>query len=186
MSRVGKLPINIPAGVKVAIDGKMVSVSSGSGSLQADVGVLVKVTQKKIEGQDNEVVVVSPVDSTDKKCRAMWGTTRSLINNMIIGLDKGFTTDLEVNGVGYRASVQGDILTLYVGYSHEIKYLIPKDVKIECPKPTLIKVSGTDKDLVGRVCALIIRQRPKSKDPYKGKGIGIVGQRHIMKEGKKK
>jgi large subunit ribosomal protein L6 len=114
----------------------------------------------------------------------MWGTTRALVNNMVTGVSKGFSVTLEINGVGYRAAVQGDTLNLQLGYSHDIAFPIPKDVRIACERPTIITVSGADRQRVGQVAAEIRAYRPP--EPYKGKGIKYATETVRRKEGKKK
>jgi len=128
-------------------------------------------------------VTIAPKNET-KHARAMWGTTRALLNNMVTGVSKGFSVTLEINGVGYRAAVQGNTLNLQLGYSHEIHYPIPSDVKIACERPTLITVSGADRQRVGQTAAEIRAYRPP--EPYKGKGIKYSTETVRRKEGKKK
>ena len=119
-----------------------------------------------------------------KSARAMWGLARSLLNNMVEGVSKGFEKKLEIFGVGYKTDVSGKFLTLSLGYSHEIKFEIPEGITIKAEKPTLLSISGYDKQKVGQVAALIVKQRPP--EPYKGKGVKYQGQRILRKEGKKK
>jgi len=128
-------------------------------------------------------VTIAPKNDT-KRARAMWGTTRALVNNMVTGVSKGFSVTLEINGVGYRAAVQGNTLNLQLGYSHEIPYPIPDGVKIACERPTLITVSGADRQRVGQIAAEIRAYRPP--EPYKGKGIKYSTEIVRRKEGKKK
>jgi large subunit ribosomal protein L6 len=177
MSRIGKVPVSIPEGVNVSVEGQLLQVSGKRGSMSMPFKDLVSIV---VEGQE---IIVRPVNDT-KQARAMWGLYRSIANHLVIGVSKGFETKLEINGVGYRASVNKNILTLLLGYSHEIKYLIPKGISIVCEKPTLLVVSGHDKQLVGQVCATIVKMRPP--EPYKGKGIKYEGQKIRRKEGKKK
>jgi large subunit ribosomal protein L6 len=122
--------------------------------------------------------------SETKRARALWGTTRALVNNMITGVSAGFTRNLEINGVGYRAAVQGSTLTLQLGYSHDVVFPIPSDVKINCERPTAIAISGADRQRVGQVAAEIRSYRPP--EPYKGKGIKYSDETVRRKEGKKK
>ena len=122
--------------------------------------------------------------SSSKRARAMWGTTRALVNNMVTGVATGFTRNLEINGVGYRAAVQGNTLNLQLGYSHDIPYPIPSDVKIACERPTAIAITGADKQRVGQVAAEIRAFRPP--EPYKGKGVKYADETIRRKEGKKK
>jgi large subunit ribosomal protein L6 len=128
-------------------------------------------------------VTIAPKDES-KRARAMWGTTRALVNNMVTGVATGFTRNLEINGVGYRAAVQGSSLNLQLGYSHDINYPIPSDVKIACERPTAIAITGADRQRVGQVAAEIRAFRPP--EPYKGKGIKYTDEVIRRKEGKKK
>jgi large subunit ribosomal protein L6 len=128
-------------------------------------------------------VTITPKNDT-KHARAMWGTTRALVNNMVTGVAKGFSVTLEINGVGYRAAVQGNTLNLQLGYSHEVAYPVPSDVNIVCERPTLIRVSGADRQRVGQIAAEIRAYRPP--EPYKGKGIKYSTETVRRKEGKKK
>jgi large subunit ribosomal protein L6 len=177
MSRIGKHPVPIPNGVEVQLSGQTLSAKGSLGALQLVVSN--EVTTSIADG----AVTIAPKNET-KHARAMWGTTRALVNNMVTGVSKGFTVTLEINGVGYRAAVQGNTLNLQLGYSHEIAYPIPKDVKIACERPTLIAVSGADRQRVGQVAAEIRAfRRP---EPYKGKGIKYSTETIRRKEGKKK
>jgi large subunit ribosomal protein L6 len=128
-------------------------------------------------------VTIAP-KSESKQARAMWGTTRALVNNMVTGVANGFTRNLEINGVGYRAAVQGSTLNLQLGYSHDIPYPIPTDVRITCERPTAITITGADRQRVGQVAAEIRGYRPP--EPYKGKGIKYSDETIRRKEGKKK
>lgn len=178
MSRVGKVAVKIPEGVLVNFaDNGVVSVSGKLGSLSCVYSNHVTFTK-----DGNEVLVLPVGDS--KKARAMWGLSRNLLRNQVHGVAEGFEKKLEIIGVGYKAAVDGQFLTLNLGYSHEIKFLIPEGITIKAVKPTLLAVSGCDKQKVGQVCALIIKQRPP--EPYKGKGIREEGRRVLRKEGKKK
>ncbi len=178
MSRVGKLPISIPDGVNVNINNRLVDVSGKLGNLAIQFPPEVKVTNEE------NSIKISPVNSDNKRDRAMWGLTRSLINNMVTGVSKGFEKKLEIVGVGYRAAVTDKFLTLNLGYSHDIKFEIPEGITIKAIKPTLLSISGYDKQKVGQVAAIIKQQRPP--EPYKGKGIKYEGQHIRRKEGKKK
>lgn len=178
MSRVGKYPIAIPEGVALSVDGNLVSAKGKLGSLDfpfvsSEVRVLVE------DGQ----VRVSPLSQT-KNARMMWGTTRARISNMVKGVSQGFSKSMEIVGVGYKASVQGQSLRLSLGFSHEVVISIPDGVQITTPQPTLIEVKGLDKQVVGQVAAEIRAHRPP--EPYKGKGVKYVGERILRKEGKKK
>ena len=177
MSRVGKHPVIIPSGVDVALMGRQIKVKGKLGELTA------MLTKDVIVGIGDGQVSVKPVDQ-GKRARSMWGTSRSLINNMVTGVSEGFKVALEIQGVGYRAAVAGQTLTLQLGYSHDIEYPMPEGIKIECEKPTQIAVSGIDRQQVGQVAAQIRKFR--KPEPYKGKGIRYVGEWVRRKEGKKK
>jgi large subunit ribosomal protein L6 len=177
MSRVGKHPVAIPSGVEVQMSGQTLSAKGGLGTLRLVVSN--EVTAAIADG----AVTIAPKNDT-KHARAMWGTTRALVNNMINGVATGFSVTLEINGVGYRAAVQGNSLNLQLGYSHEIAYPIPSDVKILCERPTLIRISGADRQRVGQIAAEIRAYRPP--EPYKGKGIKYSTETVRRKEGKKK
>lgn len=177
MSRIGKLPVAIPSGVKVDIAGQQIEITGKLGKLTTSFEKEVNVTVG-----DGKVSVKPANDTT--RARAMWGLVRSLVNNMVRGVSEGFTVRLEINGVGYRSSVDGNILTLFLGYSHEIKYAIPEGVDIKCEKPTLIVIFGADKQKVGQVAAEIRALRPP--EPYKGKGIKYEDEKIRRKQGKKK
>ncbi|MBV8937930.1 MAG: 50S ribosomal protein L6 [Alphaproteobacteria bacterium] len=177
MSRVGKHPVTVPSGVEVQMSGQILSAKGSLGTLRLVVSN--DVTASIADG----AVTIAPKDAS-KHARAMWGTTRALVNNMVTGVSKGFSVTLEINGVGYRAAVQGNTLNLQLGYSHEIAYPIPDDVKIACERPTLITVSGADRQRVGQIAAEIRAYRPP--EPYKGKGIKYSTEIVRRKEGKKK
>ncbi|HWO85580.1 MAG TPA: 50S ribosomal protein L6 [Stellaceae bacterium] len=177
MSRVGKHPVAVPSGVEVQISGQTLSAKGSLGTLRLVVSN--EVTAAIADG----AVTIAPKNET-KYARAMWGTTRALVNNMVNGVSKGFSVTLEINGVGYRAAVQGSTLNLQLGYSHEIAYPIPSDVNIVCERPTLIRVSGADRQRVGQIAAEIRAYRPP--EPYKGKGIKYSTETVRRKEGKKK
>jgi large subunit ribosomal protein L6 len=177
MSRVGKHPVAVPSGVEVQISGQTLSAKGSLGTLRLVVSN--EVTAAIADG----AVTIAPKNET-KHARAMWGTTRALVNNMVNGVSKGFSVTLEINGVGYRAAVQGSTLNLQLGYSHEIAYPIPSDVNIVCERPTLIRVSGADRQRVGQIAAEIRAYRPP--EPYKGKGIKYSTETVRRKEGKKK
>jgi large subunit ribosomal protein L6 len=177
MSRIGKNPVPIPAGVQVELAGQMLNVSGGKGKLSLPIST--DVTATIADG----AVTIAPKDES-KRARAMWGTTRALVNNMVTGVSAGFTRTLEINGVGYRAAVQGKILNLQLGYSHDIAYPIPDNIQIACERPTLIAVTGADRQRVGQVAAEIRGYRPP--EPYKGKGIKYSDEFVRRKEGKKK
>ncbi len=177
MSRVGNSPVTVPAGVTVQLGGRKLSAKGKLGELQITLSEHVEVN---LDGND---VVFKPVNDT-KQARMMWGTTRNLVRNMVTGVSQGFTRNLEISGVGYRAAVQGKALQLQLGFSHDIMFPIPEDVAIKCEKPTSITVSGRDKQRVGQVAAEIRAYRPP--EPYKGKGIKYDTETIVRKEGKKK
>lgn len=185
MSRVGKLPVAVPKNVQVELTGEEVVIKGKLGELRTRLTSDVKVTYTKAqsgEPEGDEILVEQVGES--KFARAMWGTVRCNINNMVRGVTEGFTTRLEIFGVGFRAAADAKILTLALGYSHEIKYAIPQGITIKCEKPTLVVISGADKQLVGQVAGEIIKYRPV--EPYKGKGVFKEGSYVRRKEGKKK
>jgi large subunit ribosomal protein L6 len=177
MSRVGKNPIEIPGDVQVSIEGAIFTAKGKLGELSHQISESVSTSLE--EGR----VLVRPVDDS-KSARAMWGTTRSLLQSLVTGVSTGFAKELEINGVGYRAAVQGSTLTLQLGYSHDIDYPIPEGITITCAKPTAISISGANKQHVGQVAAEIRSFRPP--EPYKGKGIKYQDEVILRKEGKKK
>lgn len=175
MSRIGKKPVAIPAGVKVTFAGAVLTVEGPKGKLTYTVPPRFTITIK-----DSMVTVSRPSD--EKQDKATHGLVRSLTNNMIIGVTKGYGKDLEITGVGFKAQVQGKVLNLQLSYTHPINYPIPDGITVETPKPTTITVRGIDKTLVGRVAAEIRDfYRP---EPYKGKGIKYVGEHVRRKAGK--
>jgi large subunit ribosomal protein L6 len=175
MSRIGKLPIALPAGVKVSLDGNQVTVTGPKGSLSRTVVPLVSISV-----EPTQIVVTRPDDSIS--ARAAHGLTRTLINNMVVGVTKGFEKVLEISGVGYRAEAKGDILNLSLGYSHPINYQLPTGITVEVEKMTKITVRGIDKELVGQVAAKIRSFR--GPEPYKGKGIRYSDEVILRKAGK--
>jgi large subunit ribosomal protein L6 len=177
MSRIGKKPIAVPSGVTANIEGQTVKVKGPKGAMQ--VALHGDVTVKLDGGQ----IKVDPRFET-KRARSQWGTSRTLVANLIAGVTKGFEQRLEINGVGYRASVQGKNLQIALGYSHDILYPIPDGITIATPRPIEIVISGSDRQKVGQVAAEIRDYRPP--EPYKGKGIKYAGERIFRKEGKKK
>ena len=177
MSRVGKNEVVVPEGVNFSIEGRILSVKGKLGELTEEISDLVKVEYK-----DNKVSVKP--SGKDKDSLSHWGLVRSLINNMVIGVESGFTKTLEVNGVGYRAATEGDILQLQLGYSHDIKVAIPKEISVKCAKPTEIVISGANKQKVGQFAAEIRSLR--KPEPYKGKGVRYSDEYVRQKEGKKK
>ena len=177
MSRVGKLPVAIPDKVKVDIKGQEITLKGAKGELKTIIN-----NNAKVSFTDGSVLV-EPANDT-KEARAMWGTARALINNMVKGVSEGFVIRLEIVGVGFRAAIDKGILSISLGYSHEIKYMIPEGIEIKAEKPTLLVISGADKQLVGQVAAELHRLR--RVDPYKGKGVLYEGKKIRRKEGKKK
>lgn len=174
MSRIGKNPVIVPEKVQVNVNGLTVNVKGPNGELEYTFCDRVTIA---LEGNE---VKVNPVDES-KKARAMWGTARTLINNMVTGVTTGFTRTLEFNGVGYKAAVSGDVLNLNLGYSHPIDYTLPQGVKAKVTK-NVIELSGADKELVGFAAAKVRSFRPP--EPYKGKGIKYSDEQIIRKAGK--
>lgn len=177
MSRVGMLPVEVPDGVDFQIDGVAIKAKGKMGELSLKIGDEVEVAR------EGNLVWVKPANNS-KRARTMWGTTRSLINNIVCGVSVGFEKRLEINGVGYRAQVQGKDLVLQLGHSHEIRYPIPEGIKIDAPSQTEILIAGMDNQKVGQVAAEIRGFR--KPEPYKGKGVRYAGEFLIRKEGKKK
>ena len=175
MSRVGKLPISIPQGVAVTVEGSMVTVKGPKGSLSQDYK-----PEVTIEVGGSSVVVERTNDS--KRARSMHGLYRNLVNNMVTGVSSGFSKVLLINGVGYRAEVQGKVLVLNLGYSNPVEYPIPDDLSIECEGPTKITIAGIDKQRVGQASAEIRSIRPP--EPYKGKGVRYEDEHVRRKVGK--
>ena len=175
MSRIGKKPIEIPAGVDVQIDGTLITVKGPKGTLSRNVH-----PNMIVEKDGNTITVSRPND--DKMNRSLHGLTRTLINNMVIGTNESYKKELEVNGVGYRCEVKGNVLTLKIGYSHDVVMTAPEGVTIEVPNPNKVVVSGPDKQVVGQFAANIREKRPP--EPYKGKGIKYVDEHIRRKEGK--
>lgn len=177
MSRIGKLPVAVPAGVTATLTETSLTVKGPKGELSMDFVEDVTVSQGE------EGIQVKPRDES-KRARAMWGMQRALVANLVQGVSAGYEKDLELVGVGYRAQMQGTSLKLSLGLSHDVVYTPPAGVTISCGKPTEVKVAGADKQKVGQVAAEIRRFRPP--EPYKGKGIKYVGEYIRRKEGKKK
>jgi len=176
MSRIGRKPIAIPAGVEVKIDGNHVAVKGPKGALEQSFD-----PSMAIAVEDGHILVTRPSD--DKEHRSLHGLTRTLVSNMVEGVSKGFTKELEIQGVGYRAAKQGSNLVMTLGYSHQVIVPdIPGVITIEVPAPNKITVNGCDKQAVGQYAAEIRKKRPP--EPYKGKGIRYVGEVIIRKEGK--
>jgi large subunit ribosomal protein L6 len=177
MSRIGKKPVPVPSGVTATINGQNIEVKGPKGTLSFVVNDLVLA-----EMTDDGIKVTPRVDS--KPARAMWGMTRTMVENLVTGVSKGFEKKLEITGVGYRAQVQGKNLQLALGFSHDVVHPMPEGIDVACPKPTEIVISGIDKQRVGQVAAEIRDYRPP--EPYKGKGVRYAGEYIVRKEGKKK
>jgi large subunit ribosomal protein L6 len=177
MSRIGKKPVQVPAGVTAAVEGQTVTVKGPKGELKFVVNdeVLVKL-------EDN-AVTVTPINES-KDARSKWGMSRTMISNLLKGVKDGYERKLEINGVGYKAAMQGKNLQLSLGFSHDVIYTPPAGITITVPKPTEITVAGIDKQTVGQVAAEIREYR--GPEPYKGKGVKYAGERIVRKEGKKK
>ena len=175
MSRIGKLPIAIPAGVDVAVDGNVVTVKGPLGTLTRTVNSIITV-----EVKDGQVIVTRPND--EKTARSLHGLTRTLIANMVTGVNTGYKKELEINGIGYRAAMEGTTLVMNIGYSHKVEMPAPEGIKVEVPAPNKIVISGPDKQKVGQFAAEVREKRPP--EPYKGKGIKYVDEYIRRKEGK--
>ena len=177
MSRIGKKPIDMPEGVRASIIGQKVEVVGPKG-----IRTFLATDDVNVKLNDNQISV-SPRGNS-KRAKQQWGMSRTQINNLVEGVTTGFKKELEIQGVGYRASIQGSTLKLSLGYSHDVDFNIPADVKVSCPKPTEIIVEGIDQQKVGQVAANIREWR--KPEPYKGKGIRYRGEYIFAKEGKKK
>ncbi|MCT8330146.1 50S ribosomal protein L6 [Albidovulum sediminis] len=177
MSRIGKKPVPVPAGVTTSISGQKVEVKGPKGTLTFTATDDVTITMA------DGAVTVTP-RGTSKRARQQWGMSRSMIENLMTGVTSGFKKELEIQGVGYRAAIQGNILKLSLGYSHEVNFEVPKGVTVTTPKQTEIVVEGIDAQQVGQVAANIREWR--GPEPYKGKGIRYKGEFIFRKEGKKK
>lgn len=177
MSRIGKKPVALPNGVTAKVEQRTVSVKGPKGELKLH---LVPEVEAAVGDSGIEV---TPREQSDR-ARAMWGMQRTLLSNLVRGVTQGFTEKLEISGVGYRAAVQGKNLQLQLGFSHDVQHPIPAGIQIVCEKPTMITITGIDKQLVGQVAAELRSYRPP--EPYKGKGVRYAGERIRRKEGKKK
>jgi large subunit ribosomal protein L6 len=175
MSRIGKMPVIVPDAVKVTVSDRTVSVEGPKGKLQLD---LPELTEAKLE--DNQVLVTR--ESDEKRAKAMHGLARSLINNMVIGVEKGFVKKLEIHGVGFKAAVKGQVINLNLGYSHEINHEIPAGINVSVENNTVITVEGADKAVVGKVAAEVRSYYPV--EPYKGKGVRYSDEQVVRKQGK--
>jgi large subunit ribosomal protein L6 len=177
MSRIGKKPVQVPAGITASVDGQKVTAKGPKGEL-----FFVANDEIKLELKDNAVSVTPVNDSKD--ARSKWGMSRTMIENIFKGVKDGYERKLEINGVGYRAAMQGKNLQLQLGFSHDVVYEAPQGITIAVPKPTEIVVSGINKQQVGQVAAEIREYR--GPEPYKGKGVKYAEERIVRKEGKKK
>lgn len=177
MSRIAKHPIKLPAGVEAKLTGSKLLIKGKKGELTLDV-----TSEIKAELKDGAIVLSKTTES--RHARNMWGTTSSLVRGMIKGVTDGYSKKLVIEGVGFRAALQGKDIVLQIGYSHEVRYKVPQGIEVKVPKQTEIEISGIDKQKVGQVAAeLYLMKRP---EPYKGKGINYEGRRILRKEGKKK
>ena len=177
MSRIGKKPISVPAGVTVTIDGQSVTVKGPKGQLSWTVVDEIEIAQEGAE------ITFKPRDESTR-AKSMWGLSRTLVGNMVEGVSKGFEENLELVGVGYRAAMKGSTLSLQLGFSHDVDIAPPNGISFSSGKQTEIKISGIDKQAVGEMAAKIRRIRPP--EPYKGKGVRYAGEAVRRKEGKKK
>ena len=177
MSRIANNPVELPSGVEIKIDGQHISVKGGKGTMEMDVHSDVEVSQ-----DDN--VLTFAAKGGSKQAKALSGTMRALVNNMVVGVSNGFERRLQLQGVGYRAQAQGKKLNLQLGFSHPVEYDLPEGITAETPSQTEIVISGTDNQLVGQVSAEIRAFRPP--EPYKGKGVRYADERVRRKEAKKK
>ncbi len=175
MSRIGRMPIPLPSGVEVTQDGASLRVKGPLGTLERTIH-----PEMKLEREDGELRVVRPTD--EPRHRALHGLTRTLVNNMVTGVATGFTKNLEISGVGYRAALQGTKLVLALGYSHPVEVDPPNGIEFRVETPTRLSVFGADKELVGQTAAYIRAQR--KPEPYKGKGIRYAGEQILRKAGK--
>ena len=177
MSRIGKRTIEVPKGVTVTLDGQTVSVKGPKGERSWTVADEIEVTQ----GDDGLNLTMR---EDNQRSRAMWGLSRTLVDNMVVGVTTGFEKSLDLVGVGYRAAMKGNALSLQLGFSHDVNIEPPAGVTFAVPKQTEIKISGADKQAVGQIAAVIRKLRPP--EPYKGKGVRYTGEKVRRKEGKKK
>lgn len=177
MSRLGKLPVDLPEKVNVTVQPNLVLVKGPKGELSTPT-----TDDVTVEVKDGKIWVKPANES--KRARALWGTVRANVNNLVTGVTNGYSRTLEVNGVGYRAALQGQTLSISLGYSHEVKYILPKGISAKVEKQTSILLEGIDKQKLGQVAAEIRSLRPP--EPYKGKGVKYAEERILRKEGKKK
>ena len=178
MSRIGKKPVAMPSGVTANVEGQTLTVKGPKGTLT--MALLDDLVSTKIEDGS---ISITPV-AVSQRNRAAWGMQRTQVQNLVTGVTEGFTKVLEINGVGYRAAIQGNNLKLQLGYSHDVNYAVPEGIEVKTPDATTIEISGIDRQKVGQVAAEIRRWR--KPEPYKGKGIKYRGEFIFRKEGKKK
>ena len=178
MSKIGKKPISIPKEVKINLSEGKISINGPMGSKELAISKNLKTEVK------DDYLYINPKDKKQESINVTWGMTRSIVKNTIDGLKEGFNKTLEMTGVGYRAALKGNVLNLQLGFSHDVNFTIPTGIKMQVEKQTIIKINGTDKQLVGSVASKIKSFRPV--EPYKGKGIKERGQYVLRKEGKKK
>ncbi len=177
MSRIGKHAVPVPSGVDVKVDGQTVTAKGRLGQGAVRISDEIAVTFA-----DGKVALTLKADT--RRARSMWGTSRTNVNNLVSGVANGFTETLEINGVGYRAAVQGKELVMSLGFTHEVRYAIPAGVAVKCEKPTTIEITGPDKQQIGQIAAELRSWRPP--EPYKGKGVKYASETIRRKEGKKK
>ena len=180
MSRIGRMPVELPASVKVNIDGNKITVSGPLGTLEQTLDKSISASMG--EHNDKPAVILTRVND-EKEIRSMHGMYRALVHNMVVGVEKGYSKSLIINGVGYKAAVSGNKLTLNIGFSHPVEFVAPEGIKIECPSLTEVKVTGIDKEKVGQVAANIRELKPV--EPYHAYGIHYSDEVVIRKEGKK-
>jgi len=177
MSRIGKNPVAVPNGVDVRIEGAIVTAKGKLGELSATL------TDDVVLTHEDNLIHVKPA-SDHRRARQMWGMSRTVVSNLVVGVSEGFEKKLEVTGVGYRAQLQGNTLVLQLGFSHDVKYPLPDGIKAEVPDQNHVTIKGADKRLVGQVASELRSYRPP--EPYKGKGVKYEGEFILRKEGKKK
>tara|TARA_B110000971_G_scaffold189608_1_gene200052 strand:- start:595 stop:1128 length:534 start_codon:yes stop_codon:yes gene_type:complete len=177
MSRIGKKPVGIPKGVEVSLNGQNMSVKGPKGELA------VTLSENVTAVHDDNGVTLAPANKS-QTARSFWGLSRSLVQNLMIGVSEGYTRKLQLQGVGYRASMQGKTLKLSLGFSHDVDFPVPEGISVDCPSQTEIVITGIDKQKVGQVASEIRSYRPP--EPYKGKGVRYEGEYVFRKEGKKK
>lgn len=187
MSRIGKNPVEIPEGIELQVNGQDVKVKGKKGELSLRVHDAVSVALEDVandDGKTSKVVRLKPRNENDPQSMNIWPTMRTLVQNMVVGVNEGYTKKLEIRGVGYRANLQGQTLVMTLGFSHEVRFPVPQGIEIKVEEQTKIEISGIDKQKVGQVAANIRGFKPP--EPYKGKGIRYVDEYVLKKEGKKK